>query len=151
MIRAVADVICGITFKEESDTTNPDLNKLLKLNADLVANTDDRQLAVILDFFLVAHCLPIKTYDRVLQPVFQMHEIIRKLLREREEIFNRTEVVEDFMSSLLCAKRDLQMNVKVTRREPLFFRKTILSLPSRTSFSLAMKLPVALCDLASRS
>ena len=108
LIRAVPDVICGVTFKEESDTTNPDLNKLLKLNADFVANTNDRQLAAILDFFPLAHCLPIKAYDRALQPVFQMHEIIRKLLREREETFDPTETVEDFMSALLRTKRDLQ-------------------------------------------
>ena len=66
--RAVADVICGITFGEGYDTTNPGLNKLLKLNVDLVAGTDDAQLATILDFFPLAKYLPIKAYDRFLKP-----------------------------------------------------------------------------------
>ena len=51
LVRAVADVICGITFGEGYDTSNPDLNKLLKLNVESVANAADSQLATILDFF----------------------------------------------------------------------------------------------------
>ena len=51
LMRAVADVICGITFGEGYDTSNPDLNKLLKLNVESVANAADSQLATILDFF----------------------------------------------------------------------------------------------------
>ena len=30
--RSIADVLCGIIFKDGSDTTNPDMDKLLKLN-----------------------------------------------------------------------------------------------------------------------
>ena len=69
--RAVADVICGITFGEGYDTTNPDLNKLLKLNVDFVPNTDDAQLVNELDYFPLSKYLPLglKAYYRLLQPV----------------------------------------------------------------------------------
>ena len=59
LMRAVADVIYGITFGEGYDTSNPDLNKLLKLNVESVANADVSQLATILDFFPLAQYLPI--------------------------------------------------------------------------------------------
>ena len=69
--RAVADVICGITFGEGYDTTNPDLNKLLKLNVDFAPNTDDAQLVNELDYFPLSKYLPLglKAYYRLLQPV----------------------------------------------------------------------------------
>ena len=102
--RTVADVICGITFGEGYDTTNPDLNKLLKLNVDLVADTDDSQLVTVLDFFPLAKYLPLKAYDRVLKPILEMYDIIRKFLREGEENFNPEEPVQDLISGLLHAK-----------------------------------------------
>ena len=108
LIRAAADLICGITFKDGSDTTNPVLKKLLELNMDFMANTDDGQLIVMLDYFPLVHYLPIKAYDRILQPMFEIHSIIRKLVRERKESFDPTEPVEDFMSALLRAKHDLE-------------------------------------------
>ena len=36
-----------------------------------------------------------------------MHDVIRKLLRERKETFDPSEPVEDFMSALLPARHDL--------------------------------------------
>ncbi|KAJ7331596.1 hypothetical protein OS493_019181 [Desmophyllum pertusum] len=81
LMRSVADVICGITFGEGSDTaTNPDLGRLLELNANSVANTDDAQLVFILDFWPWAHYLPIKAYDNMIKPALEMHDIIRKIL-----------------------------------------------------------------------
>ena len=108
LMRAVADVICGITFKDGSDTTKPDLNRLLKLVANGVANADDLRFLQILDFFPLVHYLPIKAYDRVLQPTFEIHDIIRKLLRERKQRFDPTEPAEDFLSGLLRAKHDFE-------------------------------------------
>lgn len=85
LMRAVANVICGITFGEGEDTTtNPDLDRLLKLNAESVANVDDNQLLAILEFFPCAQYLPIKAYDRVLIPFFEVHDIIRKVFKQRE-------------------------------------------------------------------
>ena len=106
LIRVVADVICGIIFENGSDTTNPDLNRILKLNADHVADVDNFQLVTILDFFPLAAYLPLKAYDRFLQRVFAVHDIIRKLLRERKETFDPKQPVEDFMSALLRAEHD---------------------------------------------
>ena len=80
--RAVADVICGITFGEGYDTTNPHLKTLLQLNVDLVVNTDDLQLVQMLEFFPVAQYLPLKAYDRFLQPIYEIFDIIRIFLRE---------------------------------------------------------------------
>ena len=108
LMRAVANVICGITFKDGSDTTNPDLDRLLKLNVDVIANSDDAQLVTILDCFPLVRYLPIKAYHRFLQPFFEIHDIIRKLLRERKASFDPTEPVEDFMSALLRARHDLE-------------------------------------------
>ena len=108
LMRGVADVICGITFKEGSDTTNPDLDKLLKLNAGAIANADDFQLVTILDFLPWAHYLPIKAYDRIIQPFVEILGIIRGLLRERKETFDPAQPVEDFMSALLRAQHDLE-------------------------------------------
>ena len=102
--RVVADVICGVTFGEGYDTTNPDLNKLLKLNVDIVANTDDAQLVTVLDNFAIAKYLPLKAYDRLLKPVLEIYEIIRKFLKERKQTFDPEEPVHDLISGLLEAK-----------------------------------------------
>jgi len=102
--RAVADVICGITFGEGCDTTNPDLKELLKLNVDLVANTDDAQLVTVLDNFAFAKYLPLKAYDRLLKPALEMYDIIRKFLKERKETFHPEDPVHDLISGLLHAK-----------------------------------------------
>lgn len=104
LMRSVANVICGITFGEGEDTTNPDLARLLKLNAEMIANADDTQLVTILDFFPLAHYLPIKAYDRVLKPVFEIHNIIRKIFRQREKEFDPAQPVENLISGLLRAK-----------------------------------------------
>ena len=108
LIRGVADVICGITFKDGSDTSNPDLNRLLELNKYMFSNADDLQLLQILDFYPLLTYLPFKAYDRILPCTFEMHDIIRKLLKERIETFDPTEPVEDLMSSLLRTKHELE-------------------------------------------
>ena len=108
LIKGVADVICGITFKDGSDTSNPDLNRLLKINVEVFANFIDFQLITILDFFPWARYLPIKVYDRFNQRFFDAHVVIRKLLKERQETFDPAEPVEDFMSALLRAQHDLK-------------------------------------------
>ena len=106
--RAVADVICGITFGEGYDTTDPSLNKLLKLNVDVVADTDTAQLVTVLDFFPFSRYLPIKAYDRILQPVFEMYDIIRVFLKQQEENFDPEEPVRDLISGLLHAKHEAE-------------------------------------------
>ena len=103
LMRGVADVICGITFGEGYDTAHPDLNRLLKLCEHVVKNKDIAQLVTLLDFFPFTKHLPIKAYDCFIQPFFEMHRIIRKFLREREEHFDQTQTVQDFISGLLCA------------------------------------------------
>ncbi|KAL9969641.1 hypothetical protein ACROYT_G021878 [Oculina patagonica] len=104
--RTVADVICGVTFGEGYDTTNPDLNKLLKLNVELVANADDTQMVTMLDFFPFAKYLPIKAYDRFLKPIFGIFDIIRVFLKEREKSFDPEQPVQDLISGLLYAKHE---------------------------------------------
>lgn len=106
--RSVADVICGITFGEGYDTTNPDLNKLLQLNIDVISDSSTGQLVTVLDFFPLAKYLPIKAYDQFIQPFFQMFDIIRKFLREREENFDPEKPVRDFISGLLQAKHEAE-------------------------------------------
>ena len=106
--RAVANVICCVAFGEGYDTTNPDLNKLLKLNVDLVADADTAQLVAMLDFISLAKYLPIKAYDRLIKPFFEMFDIIRIFLREREENFDPEEPVQDLISGLLHAKHDAE-------------------------------------------
>ena len=106
--RSVADVICGITFKDGTDTANPDMDELLKLNVMFAASADDAQLALVLNFFSWARHLPINGSDRIIQLFFKMHDIIRKLLRGRKETFDPTEPVEDFMSALLKAQHDFE-------------------------------------------
>ena len=108
LIRAVADVISGIIFRDGSNTANPELNRLLKLNTDIIADADDFQMVAILDFFPFARYLPLKVYDRFLQKFYELHDIIRKLLRERKETFDPNEPVEDFMSALFRAEHDLE-------------------------------------------
>ena len=108
LIRAVADDISGIIFRDGSNTANPELNRLLKLNTDIIADADDFQMVAILDFFPFARYLPLKVYDRFLQKFYELHDIIRKLLRERKETFDPNEPVEDFMSALFRAEHDLE-------------------------------------------
>lgn len=108
LTRSVANVICGTTFGEGSDTDNPDLDRLLKLNADFVANDDDLQLVTILDFFSWSHYLFGKAYDRVLQPFYQIHDIVRKILRQRQNSFNPGQPVQDLISGLLHAKHEAE-------------------------------------------
>ena len=102
--RTVADVICGITFGEGHDTTNPYLNRLLKLNIQMMKDADNIQLVKILDFFPIAKHLPIKVYDRFLQPIFEIYDIIRVFLRERRENFDPEGPVKDLISGLLYAR-----------------------------------------------
>ena len=108
LMRSVANVICGITFGEGEDTTNPELDRLLKLNADFIANDEDLRLATILEFFSWARYLPLKVYDRVLQPLFEIHDIIRKIFRLRAKEFDPTEPVENLISGLLRAKYETE-------------------------------------------
>ena len=108
LMRAVANVICGITFGEGEDTTNPDLDRLLKLNAGFVANAEDNQLLAFLDFFPWARYLPIKAYDRVFTPMFEIHDIIRKVFKQRENSFNPADPINDFISGLLHAKEEAE-------------------------------------------
>ena len=108
LMHAVANVICGITFGEGEDTTNPDLERLLKLNAEFVANVDDIQLLTFLDLIPWAHYLPIKAYDRVLIPFFEIHDIIRQVFKQREHIFDPAEPIKDFISGLLHAKQETE-------------------------------------------
>lgn len=110
LMRGVADVICGITFGEGYDTTHPDLNKLLKLCAHVVENDDVARLVTMLDFFPFTQYLPIKAYDRFIQPFFSMFDIIGKFLKEREENFDPTQPVQDFISGLLCARNEAQLD-----------------------------------------
>ncbi|XP_073243570.1 steroid 17-alpha-hydroxylase/17,20 lyase-like [Porites lutea] len=108
LMRAVADVICGITFGEGYDTTNPDLNKLLKLNIESIANAADTQLALALDFFPVAQYLPLKVYERFLRPSFEIFDIIRKFLSERKKTFDPERPVKDLITGLLHAKLEAE-------------------------------------------
>lgn len=108
LMRCLADVICGITFGEGYDTSVPELNKLLQSNISIYANFDDAQLAAILDFFPLAKYLPLKVYDRFLQPFFENYNIIRKFLQERKDNFDPDQHVKDFISGLLHAKHEAQ-------------------------------------------
>ncbi|KAL9983486.1 hypothetical protein ACROYT_G005669 [Oculina patagonica] len=108
LMRVVANVICGIIFGEGSDTTNPDLDRLLKLNADAIANAEDLQLVTMLDFFSWAHYLPIKAYDRMIQPFFQIHNIIRKILTKRQSNFDPAQPMQDLISGLLQVKHEAE-------------------------------------------
>ena len=107
--RAVADVICGITFKEGTNTSHPDMDKLLKLNVTFAASADDVQMASFLSFFPWACHLPFNAADRIIKLFFKMYAIIRKSLRERMKTFDPTEPVEDFMSALLKTRHDFEV------------------------------------------
>ena len=108
LMRTVADVICGIIFKEGCDTMNQDLERLLKLNANFIANAGDIQEATILDFFPWGRYLPVKSYDRIFKVFDEIHSIIRKFVRERKDTFDPSEKVGDFLACLLSAQHDLQ-------------------------------------------
>ncbi len=86
----------GVTFGEGYDTTNPDLNKLLKLHVDAAADAETAQLVAMLDFFPFAKYLPIKAYDRFLKPILEIFDIIRK------------ERVKRFRSRPTCTRFDLR-------------------------------------------
>lgn len=115
LMRGVADVICGITFGEASDTSIPRLNKLLQLNVDLNANTYDANLVGLLDFFPLAKYLPIKSYDRFLKVIFEIYDIIRTILKEREGNFDSEQPVQDLISGLLHAKREAEFENDVEK------------------------------------
>ncbi|XP_067051049.1 steroid 17-alpha-hydroxylase/17,20 lyase-like isoform X2 [Acropora muricata] len=121
LMKAVANVICGITFKDGSDTRNPDLDRMLKLNAAIVANVDDFQKVLILDFFPWAHFLDREVYERWTAPLLEIHGIIRKRLRQMKETFDPTEPVEDFMSALLHAQLDFERECKTEEEKTEIF------------------------------
>ena len=108
LMRAVADVICGITFGEGYDTTNPHLNRLLQVNSEFFANTNEAQLLTILDFFPLAQYLPFKIYDSFLKDVNEIFDIIRLFLREREENFDPEQPVKELISGLLHARHEAE-------------------------------------------
>ncbi|XP_068752778.1 steroid 17-alpha-hydroxylase/17,20 lyase-like isoform X1 [Montipora capricornis] len=112
LMKAVANIICGITFKGGSDTQSPDLDRMLKLNAAFVANVDAFQKVLILDFFPWVRYLPTRIYERWMEPVREIHKIIRKRLKQTKENFDPTEPVEDFTSAMLCAQRDFEAECK---------------------------------------
>ena len=95
LMRSVANLICGIIFGEGSDTTNPDLDRLLQLNADS-------------EFIPGSHYLPMKAHDRVIQPIFEIHDIIRKILTQRQSNFDPAQPIQDLISGLLHAKYEAQ-------------------------------------------
>ena len=121
LMKAVANVICGITFKDGSDTRNPDLDRMLKLNAAIVANVDDFQKVLILDFFPWAHYLDREVYERWTAPLLEIHGIIRKRLRQTKETFDPMEPVEDFMSALLRAQLDFEAECKTEEEKGELF------------------------------
>ena len=121
LMKAVANVICGITFKDGSDTRNPDLDRMLKLNAAIVANVDDFQKVLIFDFFPWAHYLDREVYERWTAPLLEIHGIIRKRLRQTKETFDPTEPVEDFMSALLRAQLDFEAECKTEEEKAELF------------------------------
>ena len=102
--RHVADVMCGITFGEGYDTTNPNLNKLLLLNTGQVGDGGNAKFVSIIDFFPVAQYLPINEYDRFCQPYYDIYDVIRIFLREREQNFDPSQTGKDLISGLLHAK-----------------------------------------------
>lgn len=106
---AVANVICGITFGKGYDTTDPRLNKLLKLNVDLVADTESNQLILMMDFFPFARYLPLKAYDKLLQPIYEIYDIIRVFLSQKKESFDAEEPVKDLITGLLHAKHQAEL------------------------------------------
>ena len=107
-MRGVADVICGITFGEGYDTTNPHLDRLLQINAQVVAATDEAQLITILDFFPLAQYLPIKTFDSFLEAINEGFDIIRLFLREREKNFDPEQPVQELITGLLHARHEAE-------------------------------------------
>ena len=108
LMRGVADVICGITFGEGYDTTNPHLDRLLQINAEFAAVTDEVQLITILDFFSFAQYLPIKIYDYFLKTINEAYDIIRLFLREREQKFDPEQPVQELISGLLHARHEAE-------------------------------------------
>ena len=108
LMRGVADVICGITFGEGYDTTNPHLDRLLQINAEFAAATDEVQLITILDFFSFAQYLPIKIYDYFLKTINEAYDIIRLFLREREQKFDPEQPVQELISGLLHARHEAE-------------------------------------------
>ena len=121
LMKAVTDVICGITFKDGSDTRNPDLDRMLKLNAAIVANVDDFQKVLIWDFFPWAHYLATEVYERWTAPLREIQGIIRKRLRQTKETFDPTEPVEDFTSALLRAQLDFEAECKTEEEKAELF------------------------------
>ena len=120
LMKAVANVICGITFKDKSDTRHADLDRMLKLNAAIVANVDFQKV-VILDFFPWAHYLDREVYERWTAPLLEIHGIIRKRLRQTKETFDPMEPVEDFMSALLRAQLDFEAECKTEEEKAELF------------------------------
>ena len=108
LMRGVADVICGITFGEGYDTTNPHLNRLLQINAEFFANTNEAQLLTMLDFFPLAQYLPLKIYDKFLKDVNEVFDIIRLFLRERAQNFDPEQPVNELITGLLHARHEAE-------------------------------------------
>ena len=131
LARGVADVICGVTFGEGYDATNPNLNRLLQINVDVNQNSDDAQLVQMLDFFPLARYLPIKAFDRFLQPFHEMFDIIRIFLKERQDNFDPSQPTQDLISGLLHAKHEAECGNNEERTALLsndYFVNTILDM-----------------------
>ena len=56
----------------------------------------------------MAQYLPIKAYNRFVQPFLENFEIIREFLEERKEKFDPAQPVKDLISGLLHAKREAE-------------------------------------------
>ena len=126
LMKAVADVICAITFKDGSHTCNPDLGRIFKLNVAFAANVGDFQKVLILDFFPWTRYLPTKVYERWMAPMQEIHDIIRKRLRQTKEKFDPTEPVEDLCQLFFALNLTLKENVEQRKRKPRCFLKIVL-------------------------
>ena len=108
LAQSVANVICGVTFGEGCDTTNPDMNELLDLNQQIMSGSSDILTVAVLDFFPLVEYLPIPAYSRLLALQYNVLDIIRKHLKQRQDSFDPEEPVHDLISGLIRAQKEAE-------------------------------------------
>lgn len=106
----VASIICGVAFGEDYDTSNVDMNQILVLHNEALKDGTDIQVLSVFDLFPFVEYLPIPAYKRLMEKALKIFSIIRRLLREREQDFQRTDPVRDLIAGLLKAKEEAKQS-----------------------------------------
>ena len=102
----IADIISGIIFGKQFDTGDKNVGDLLADVESFARSTEDVKAMVFLGFFPFSKYFPFKSCEKVVGYILHGLEVIRKVFKESEKVFDSTKTPEDLMEALLHARNE---------------------------------------------